>query len=284
MTNAEQTNQTPCSCGGSNENCAHCYGRGFVEAGRSKAGATKRGKGRPQTPSLSFDALALSNVLSSGASTVKCPVCQFRATTDGFTRHFALVHGTKGKQKAVDSMPRCPLCQVQVRKDRLQSHINVKCPSRASSNRHAPWRSKLNSLRSPSRRKSTVSLKDIQLFVTCPTCGIKVASDQFAKHRSVAHGGIRQLHRGAQAPVVGNQKGPKTGAGQRKKSEAIRNRDRSTESAPPESAREKGEIEVERPPWWDNLDATKDRGYPAREEGRYGSYPSHDGFDDESKP
>jgi len=34
----------------------------------------------------------------------------------------------------------------------------------------------------------------------------------------------------------------------------------------------------------ENLDATKGIGYPARDDGRYGSYPSHDGFDDESEP
>jgi hypothetical protein len=56
------------------------------------------------------------------------------------------------------------------------------------------------------------------------------------------------------------------------------------DNAEPESARQKDKMEVERPSWWDNLDATKNCGYPAREEGRYGSYPSHDGFDDESKP
>jgi hypothetical protein len=31
-----------------------------------------------------------------------------------------------------------------------------------------------------------------------------------------------------------------------------------------------------------NLDATKDMCYPAREQGKYGSHSSHDGFDDES--
>lgn len=45
---------------------------------------------------------------------------------------------------------------------------------------------------------------------------------------------------------------------------------------------EDGEVEV--PSWKNNLDATKNCGYPAREEGKYGSYPSHDGFDDESEP
>jgi hypothetical protein len=32
-----------------------------------------------------------------------------------------------------------------------------------------------------------------------------------------------------------------------------------------------------------NLDSTKDIGFVVRESGRYGSHPSHDGFDDESK-
>ncbi len=35
---------------------------------------------------------------------------------------------------------------------------------------------------------------------------------------------------------------------------------------------------------WDRHDASKGIGYPCREEGSYGSYPSHDGFDDESEP
>lgn len=32
------------------------------------------------------------------------------------------------------------------------------------------------------------------------------------------------------------------------------------------------------------LDSTKNYGFPCRENGRYGSHPSHDGFDDESSP
>jgi hypothetical protein len=53
---------------------------------------------------------------------------------------------------------------------------------------------------------------------------------------------------------------------------------------PKESQRWKNKQEIENPEWRHNLDATKDIGYPAREEGRYGSHPAHDGFDDESKP
>jgi hypothetical protein len=50
-----------------------------------------------------------------------------------------------------------------------------------------------------------------------------------------------------------------------------------------EAAAEEGP-EVVDSPGWDTLDATKNIGYPARESGRYGSYPAHDGFDDESEP
>jgi hypothetical protein len=42
--------------------------------------------------------------------------------------------------------------------------------------------------------------------------------------------------------------------------------------------------EVEAPDGWLNLDATRGIGYPAREQGRYGSHPSHDRFDGDSEP
>ena len=36
--------------------------------------------------------------------------------------------------------------------------------------------------------------------------------------------------------------------------------------------------------WRDTIDAAKNIGYPVRESGKYGSHPSHDGFNDESDP
>ena len=41
---------------------------------------------------------------------------------------------------------------------------------------------------------------------------------------------------------------------------------------------------VEGPDGWFNMDGTKNIGYPAREDGRYGSHPSHDRFDGDSEP
>ncbi len=42
--------------------------------------------------------------------------------------------------------------------------------------------------------------------------------------------------------------------------------------------------EVEAPDGWLNIDATKNIDYPVREQGRYGSHPTHDDFGDESEP
>src|ERR1700674_3284750 len=47
------------------------------------------------------------------------------------------------------------------------------------------------------------------------------------------------------------------------------------------SLRWKETDELEPPPWRNNFDFTKNWGFPCREAGRYGSHPSHDGFDDE---
>lgn len=48
--------------------------------------------------------------------------------------------------------------------------------------------------------------------------------------------------------------------------------------------KDEDDAEIEAPEWWNNIDATKDIGYPVREQGRYGSHPAHDAFDDESDP
>jgi hypothetical protein len=151
----------------------------------------------------------------------KCPACDFRyMNAYELSKHLATSHGTKEKRKGLPVLLRaltsqaqiqvCPLCHSPIRQERLQKHMDDRCPVR---NKTSPL--------------------------------------------------------GKQPQALRHQvKQPK----------------RSTTTFLAQSMRQKGEIEVEQPSWRNNLDATKDCGYPAREEGRYGSYPSHDGFDDESKP
>jgi hypothetical protein len=185
-------------------------------------------------------------------------------------------------------MKSCPLCRSQVREDRLESHMVGRCPLRpgAKPSLSSRLKSTTSSSRSSLRSKTTISLRDIQLFVKCPACGVKVASDQFTKHRALAHRRGGQSRGKFQTPVVhdlGRSHDPGVGERSRQR-KAAEDRVHPIDNAAPESLRHKGKVEAETPSWRNNLDATKDYGYPAREEGRYGSYPSHDGFDDESKP
>ena len=56
-----------------------------------------------------------------------------------------------------------------------------------------------------------------------------------------------------------------------------------SDARPQQAERERtGEVEIETAAI--RIDATKDIGYPVREHGPYGSYPSHDPFDGESDP
>jgi hypothetical protein len=205
----KQTSQTPCSCGGSNENCARCYGRGFIEHGAI---------GR--TPIRKHTVAKLHSSVP--------PV--LKSTTPVQSR---IATGV--------SMKNCPLCNSQVREDRLQRHMTSRCPLRPQ----------------------------------CHKLGEKVAGERYGIAEV-----FQRLHTSSkpERPSKLGRRGRKT------KHQQVEKAQYSVRNASAESAMHKGKVEVERPSWWDNLDATKNCGYPAREEGRYGSYPSHDGFDDESKP
>jgi len=186
-------------------------------------------------------------------------------------------------RKVRQMMKSCPLCNCKVREDRLQTHIEMKCPSRP--NHNSPPSPREKSTVSFSRKKSKISKRDVQLFVKCPQCGSEVASDLLIKHRAQTHGRMDQTLGKFKTPVLRNVGGANvTSVGEGSKKGKAAKHLGSTAKTAPGLARKEGEVEVERPAWWDNLDATKNCGYPAREEGRYGSYPSHDGFDDESKP
>jgi len=222
------TKQTPCSCGGSNENCARCYGRGFIEGGGhgTRASRTRlpKRKNTVGNPHPSVPAVPQATIGMRSGNTTRV------------------------------SLKNCPLCNSQVRDDKLQSHMSGRCPLR-------PDKSLLSTRPvRPNRRNRN----RLQNAVPIVQHGIAETVQQF-------HAPSKP-----ERPSKLGRRGPKY--------QQVKKGQHSMGTASPESARHKGKVEVERPAWWDNLDATKNCGYPAREEGRYGSYPSHDGFDDESKP
>ncbi len=212
------TDQRPCSCGGSNENCNICYGRGFVEG---------------------------------GYRTKEFPVGSHRKLIRTTTRF---------------STQSCPLCNSQVREDKLRAHMTKRCPQRTATS------STLNPMK-------------------CPACDFTGNTDELSRHFLLAHG-IREIkgqkHGRIRLPIarVAGSSHPVRIEKRKKKKKQNTAAATAQHSAnmSRESLRHKGKIEAEIPSWRNNLDATKDYGYPARESGRYGSHPSHDGFDDESKP
>lgn len=88
-------------------------------------------------------------------------------------------------------------------------------------------------------------------YGVCPVCRATVRADRMAKHTSKVHGS---------RPTQPHRK------------KLTSSRDPVRENATLVAPRDK------------NLDATKLYAHPYREQGRYGSHPSHDGFDDESGP
>jgi hypothetical protein len=214
--------QRPCSCDGSNENCARCFGRGFIEA--SPAGLA--GKSKSSTGTRYYRGRAKGRTFSLpshlGSATYRASSASSRPTAE------------------------CQYCKAQVRVDRLSKHLELRCPLRPNK---------------PSRPRPQ------EVTIGAPF-------------------GVRAVAAKVSATKGRTQVNPLGRPGTMQ----AKNVDKNETDCPfgkgafQKSLRDKGESDIERPSWWDNLDATKNRGYPAREDGRYGSYPSHDGFDDESKP
>jgi hypothetical protein len=238
----------PCSCDGSNENCAHCYGRGFIEDGYAPASPSARAKiiKRTQKPAA-----------STPVPYYKLPRLP-KSTIPMRNRATILVR-----------MDSCPLCGARVREDRLPKHMSNRCPLGPG--------------------KSTAPVRGAG--AKCPLCKFEGGTDEFTRHFALSHGTKGRLRRRIQVPIVcvAVSSHP-VRVGQVRKPGGKKNHNTAAAIAqhsankPQESLRHKGKIEAEIPSWRNNLDATKNYGYPARESGRYGSHPSHDGFDDESKP
>ena len=105
-------------------------------------------------------------------------------------------------------------------------------------------------------------------FVFCKICGVRVLKKRLAKHGRKVHAvGIS----GAMGKVEPARKPPNRSKSQRQE----------TGTDLPSEVWKK-QVEERQSPIQPNLDHTKPYAHPCREHGKYGSHPSHDGFDDES--
>lgn len=293
-----------CVCGGSNENCRFCGGLGTIPD--TLATALVSHVGRPESEYISPGA-AQPRPKWMGRRTpgfqISCPEgCGALLNPRKVGRHLQRIHGigpASSQQfenptqtgltpnKMGRSYESCPKCGVKVRADRVNKHMTnvhqsglMRPPivtaydsahaglagcvrkmhdAKTSASGPTPSRiSKVYTSRYPALQQIESSVKSrsgseksAHKYELCSVCKAKVRVDRIQKHMTKVHG--RRLVR-PHVAVVRSSKDPL-----RQTTSLVAPRDK-------------------------NLDATKLYAHPCREQGRYGSHPSHDGFDDESSP
>jgi hypothetical protein len=267
-----------CVCGGSNENCRFCGGLGTVPdtlataldgrvqrlaAEQASAETTKvwhglvshRGHPRPKVASAPESFILVS-----------CPEgCGARLKPGRLmNRHLTRVHGRRPPLIAKLNLPKpkkpnrkylsCPTCNATVRVDRMEGHVSK--VHKVPAERSAGWT--LGNVAPPVQQQSANAAPSLtspqtakREYDVCSVCKVKVRISRIKKHMAKVH---------KSRPVR-----PRKGVIQSAK-------DVQRESTTLVAPRDK------------NLDATKLYAHSYRERGRFGSHPSHDGFDDESGP
>jgi hypothetical protein len=225
----------PCVCGGSNENCRYCSGRG--EIGDQLAGALVAHSKHPSK----FGGRRKSKTQK--AMETETEIRNIERRLLRFQRLRSLVNGAPDFRNAVSKLVPCPMgCNAQLDPREVNRHLHSK---------HKPS----TKARQPMAADSVKS----QEWQSCPICKAQVKARNLQHHLSKVHrktevGKRTAVHKSAGTPTV----------------ESVKDvlRDSTTLASP----RDK------------NLDATKLYAHSYRESGRFGSHPSHDGFDDESGP
>jgi hypothetical protein len=149
----------------------------------------------------------------------------------------------------------CPQCQIRLGNGKLDEHLAAQHRKITSSH----FKNVGQGIRKPFN-KSSISVPPATL-VYCPQCTTKVRFDRLDKHLKKVHSLNQPKSRGRTKNVKGTTN-----------RELTANID------------SKSDLRYERAQDVRRMDHTHLYAHPFRELGRYGSHPSHDGFDDESKP
>lgn len=225
----------PCSCGGSNENCMHCYGRGFIGGSGQGYNVGGHGAGRAIRRGKRNKKSARPVKTSSATKVLSCPLCNFKGPTLALAHHYEICRERKQGEVC------CLTCHKVIEGSEAEQHLANAHTSTAHS-------STTGHGASPQSRKLTA----------CSICGSRVRHDRIGRHK-------RRVHRLAL---------------QRSKRKTAIPETAGVELTPLEKW--KAQKQAGQSPFQPNLDATKPYAHAYREHGKFGSHPSHDGFDDES--
>lgn len=231
----------PCVCGGSNENCRYCSGRGEIPDGL--ASALTRHSQRPESQKVRAGARGKRKVgkWNPAGQTVtsnwETQLAKFKRLSERiFTRRLTASHPALAAPEVVV----CPRgCGAHLASRDLDSHIK-KVHAATPSVHQKPG----------SKGLPSDSFED---YKHCPVCSVRVKAQRLKRH-------LRKVHSLRPKGVAsGPNSVPSDIDVQRQSTTLIAPRDK-------------------------NLDATKLYAHSFREHGRFGSHPSHDGFDDDSDP
>lgn len=243
-----------CSCSGANENCFRCGGLGTYElaAGPNPPPRPKK-KNPPNTSRQPVGQFLREKPKPANVNEVKCGRCIFRGSPEEVKTHREKFHRREFAGIFFPEFSRftrvpCPQCGQKIRASKLKRHLRKAHTARAEVTGSTTKRS--------------------PIFVSCPKCSCRVLQPNLEKH-------LRRVHDiGWAAYAAGTDRTGRKLAGsglpQRpKKSVTLARSDHEASASP--------RYETE-----DLRDANRLMGFPARENGRYGSHPLHDRFDDES--
>lgn len=281
----------PCSCGGENSNCFKCFGTGLVPSaagslGRPKSAAipspsfSKSGVRKRAKPAQSQKGPSLAGSLSSGkpfkpvAAKTYCPICLQVIPTGTLRAHRRWAHPTAQElearpasfepQQPTVKPPQvtCPFCNCSVR--RLDKHIRK---AHGDAIPDADRRSLVISLNSKACAKCQFTSEDIPTMFS-----------HLVKSHGIATVGSTVKKR---VPNERAQKPPGIKADNleaQRRTSRVPKGETHPRQGPHDHDRFAQETQTQK------LDAKYAWGGTYRDNGSFGSYPSHDSMDDESSP
>jgi len=263
----------PCVCGGSNENCRYCFGSGqwsfrsikSVFSGRWSKGKSKsrvgRRKKRPSVQlasSSSEDVRPATSKISISPVYTKCPQCVCVVRTSKLPGHIKRQHTNR---ESPQSLTTCPVCSWSIMRGRLNQHMKLTHGKPPPAQVHTKsgvvqTRKKSSGVRRSKLANAVGNLSDklkrrllrttLGGKIRCPECGSLIRVEHFEEHVRVAHHGFLGGPTDSESRLVSDRH---------------------------EGAKSQR-----------NLDSTRLYAHAYREHGKFGSHPTHDGFDDDSNP
>lgn len=228
----------PCVCGGSNENCRYCNGRGEIPD--RLANALTAHSHLPESRKIHVGG----KQPGKGMSVKPAGIWKWKARLAKLNQLRATIFGQRVPSPPLTTAPSarrlvlCPRgCGAQLSPHEVDRHIQ-------QVHKSVPVRQQQPKNVLPDGSKSD--------YQVCPVCKVRVRGDRLSRH-------LRKVHKKRSQRTAAPAISPSASDVLRESTTLVAPRDK-------------------------NLDATKLYAHSYRESGRFGSHPSHDGFDDESGP